>query len=69
VNTICNSSLFRFSLGNRGGLVSGGMKIAGPIAVCSADPPLDRWNGWGQLSAVIGDDEAGFFAYNPLRNP
>jgi hypothetical protein len=47
-------------LGNRGGLVPGGMKIAGPIAACSADPPLDRWNGWVNFPLSSGMVKLGF---------
>jgi hypothetical protein len=38
----------------------GGMKIAGPIAVCSADPPLDRWNGWVNCPLSSGMMKLGF---------
>jgi hypothetical protein len=56
-------------LDNGGRLVSGGMKIAGPIAACSADPPLDRWNGWVNCPLSSGMMKLGFSLTIRLETP
>jgi hypothetical protein len=63
VNTTCNSSPFRSDSGHRldnRGVSSQGMGIAGHIAACSADPPLDRWNGWVNCPLSSGMMKLGF---------